>query len=491
MKPTRIAWLVAFCLSACAPASDGVDETPTPPDAPDSTEPTALELQGERIPRRLAEELVRLGPPETFATIEEMVRFRGALYFFINTYGTASLWRTDGTQPGTVVVREFETTSFDGVFHSFTLVGDRLFFLGEGPGVGKELWVSDGTSEGTLLVKDITEGPEGSRLFPFKAVGNTLFFGRLRPQPGGELNTAELWRSDGTRAGTVLVKELATDFSRAFADQLTALGDLLLFTSWDETHGREVWRSDGTPEGTVLVKDLEPGFGGSLPGDFTVAGDVAYFTAEDSAHGQELWRTDGTTAGTRLVEDILPGPTSAEASIIGVFGDRLYLLTRKLPDALELRSLQLRTGRSTKRVATLPAPYLPDFEVYAYDSVVTGSKLYFTVVVVYASLRNAQLWVTDGTREGTQLLRDQRMAGFDYYPSMAVWRKHVLFNALEPDTGLELWGTSGTPRSTRLLHDVNPGADYSYPRELTSLEDRVLFFADNGGITSLWAWPAP
>src|SRR5829696_10591122 len=41
--------------------------------------------------------------------------------------------------------------------------------------------------------------------------------------------------------------------------QLTPVGDTLFFTASDEGHGRELWKTDGTPEGTVLVKDLTPG----------------------------------------------------------------------------------------------------------------------------------------------------------------------------------------------------------------------------------------
>ena len=40
---------------------------------------------------------------------------------------------------------------------------------------------------------------------------------------------------------------------------LTDVGGTLFFTADDGTHGQELWKSDGTKAGTVLVKDINPG----------------------------------------------------------------------------------------------------------------------------------------------------------------------------------------------------------------------------------------
>src|SRR5262249_54185657 len=74
----------------------------------------------------------------------------------------------------------------------------------------------------------------------------------------------------------------------------------------------ELWKSDGTAAGTVMVKDIIPGGAGSNPGGaygyiFTNVNGTLYFSADDGAHGQELWKSDGTAAGTVLVADINPG----------------------------------------------------------------------------------------------------------------------------------------------------------------------------------------
>jgi ELWxxDGT repeat protein len=92
-----------------------------------------------------------------------------------------------------------------------------------------------------------------------------------------------LWKSDGTEAGTILVKALM------WPAYFTDIGGTLYFRADDGTSGLELWKSDGTEAGTVLVQDSRPGNADSNPRDLTNVHGTLYFTADDVANGRELW----------------------------------------------------------------------------------------------------------------------------------------------------------------------------------------------------------
>ena len=107
------------------------------------------------------------------------------------------------------------------------------------------MWRTNGTEAGTVLVKDIGSNPYGSDPQSFTAVGDTVYF----------LATGRLWRSDGTGAGTVPVPDVSTGrYDRPY--YLTASGNELYFGNDDGVHDDEVWVSDGTESGTHLTRDI-------------------------------------------------------------------------------------------------------------------------------------------------------------------------------------------------------------------------------------------
>ena len=154
----------------------------------------------------------------------------------------------------------------------------------------------------------------------FRAPGlspRLALLGRLRisPQSAVEFffnydkgpHEEELWTSDGTSSGTLLVKDFFPASSGAGPFDLTNFDGTLFFSADDGAHGDELWKSDGTAAGTVMVKDIDPGSTGSFPSDLTNVNGTLYFAANDGADGQELWKSDGTAAGTVMVKDIGPG----------------------------------------------------------------------------------------------------------------------------------------------------------------------------------------
>src|SRR5262249_47067946 len=135
-------------------------------------------------------------------------------------------------------------------------------------------------------------------------------------------NGRELWQSNGTASGTVMVQDVNPGASwhcvpgsfgpcsyqyygpnSSSPSHLTNVSGRLYFTADDGTHGRELWQSNGLtpwrknskvpPTGAALVADINPS-GSSSPNNLTNVYGTLYLTADDGKHGQELWTSDGT-----------------------------------------------------------------------------------------------------------------------------------------------------------------------------------------------------
>src|SRR5438093_1190840 len=225
-----------------------------------------------------------------------------------------------------VPVADLELAPASSIPDWITDADGTVFFAGLSPGgEGRELWKTDGTAAGTTLVKDLLPGPGWSE--PSTAYLNGKVF-VLTDAPGRR----EVWVTDGTEAGTVLLTKANLDqgTQETSDSRLTPLGGFVYFWASDEEHGWEPLKSDGTPEGTMLVKDINPGpdRSGAYDGKFATFNGRIYFAARDAEDGAgsglELWSTDGTEAGTARVKDINPGAASSYPQHFLVAGDNLF-----------------------------------------------------------------------------------------------------------------------------------------------------------------------
>src|SRR5262249_6159731 len=96
------------------------------------------------------------------------------------------------------------------------------------------------------------------------------------------------WRSNGTQAGTVLVKDIAAGPVTSYPQNLTNVGGTPYFKANDGAHGYELWKSDGSAAGTLLVADIKPGGRSSPPGKHGLVNGHLVFAADDGVHGREM-----------------------------------------------------------------------------------------------------------------------------------------------------------------------------------------------------------
>ena len=361
---------------------------------------------------------------------------------------------------------------------------DDVTFLAFDPVNGYGLWRTDGTRRGTSWVRELN-----SLYFWYtdiEAGSGVIFF--LAHDRDGRFGT-ELWRSDGTRWGTSMVADLNPGPASGMTnggDGMIHVAGTLYFAGNDGVHGFELWTLEaglpvpGTspPPAPQLLKDINPGAGHGVMALFVNAGSTVFFGADDGLHGYELWKSDGTADGTVLVTDLLPGPESAYPRPLAVLGNRVLFDVSTYDPAYEwLAGLWISDGTAagTVRLAAQSAGVHPGNGI-----IVAGDRAFLSG---WTPETGTELWVTDGTVAGTHLIESVPGPGGLGYVSS--WRgavgNNLLFSPF-PDSQVgagELWISDGTVEGTRLLKDIEPGYIGSGPRQFTTVGNVVFFSANN------------
>jgi len=395
--------------------------------------------------------------------VDSLTSLNGTLYFIGND-GTdgQQLWTSNGTVPGTVAVTDFSGESLN----SLQSVNGALYFLASDgstyPGVpdgSGQLWTSDGTSTGTVQLTNWAGGI--SQASYFTAVGGTTFFTATDSSASNAPDSTNLWEISG---GTAAPVTTSIPWAAGPTD-LTALNDttLLFWADGGNGAGTELWESNGTASGTVMVKDINPGSAGAYlsgqSGEYsmlvgphaglnqlTVVSGVAYFGAVDGTDGDQLWESDGTAAGTTLVKDIGPGSSSAPQQLTDLNGT-LYFVAH---DGTGPNQLWETNGSTAGTVVVQNFTPAQTWGSYPANLTNIGGNLFFTAD---DGIDGEQLWTSNGTAGGTTMLTDFANTGGSattgsYFQDLLDLNGKLIFDYGAPGASSTIYESDGTAAGT-------------------------------------------
>lgn len=320
--------------------------------------------------------------------------------------------------------------------------------------------LGNASAQTPVLVKDINPGTGTG--FPtvnqFPVVLNEILYF----QGDDGVHGTELWRSDGTEAGTYMVKDIWQAETGSAPIRLTVLDDKIMFFANDGTHGDELWVSDGTEAGTMLVKDINPGAGNVirrnyLPQvrDYKVYDGAFFFAADTGPQYAQLWRSDGTEAGTVLVKNVCSGcnANSFSTGEFTILNDTLFLIS--------IIKDMWRSDGTPNGTTQVQGPFATNWPNFPEYLTAANGMLYMSAG---DDVFSPDLWISDGTEAGTREVVDFTDSGTPH--QFTTFAGKVYF--ISDDN---LWSTDGTEAGTQI--------ESSLVVEIPTLRRSVLFVWKN------------
>ncbi len=435
----------------------------------------------------------RNGPGTGHSNPTKPVTHNGALYFAADDSVSGSELRRRNSNGTIDLIAELSPGPAGTTIGPMISMNGLLYFTASGSSFGQSLWRTDGTTAGSMKLADVTLSQGGANEPMMVAVGELIFF-------AGSTNAGvELWKTDGSVSGTALVKDIDPGTTNGYygvyprsssPSSLTNVNGTLFFAASDGAKGRELWKSDGTTAGTVIVKDLFPESQQYYPYDVYSSGPTAlmnrngvlHFMARDQG-GIRFWESTGNAEGTVSVSPVISGLQNI-GSVLDVDG-RLFFVGSKGAIAQELWTSD-RTAAGTL--------FLKDIRPGSFSSQISNMTrmdglLYFTA---NDGVHGIELWRSNGTASGTVMVRDIRTGSIQDQPASSEPRELTSINGVlyltanDGKNGVELWRTNGTATGVTKISELVSGTGSTAPRGLTAWENSLLFSGNSALGRELW-----
>lgn len=443
---------------------------------------------------------------------------QGTLFPMVDAAHGTELWFTNGTPEGTRLVRDIYRGSLGGSPAWFNMIGNVAVFLAIDPIHGIELWRSDGTAPGTFMLADIGPGPisyagylaVGGGVYPQVVLNGAVIF----PADDG-VSGLELWRTDGTREGTYLLKDIVPGAGSSAPGMLTRSSTHVFFNG-----PGGIWVTDGTEAGTRLAANV-----GTYR--FTRFGDKMYFQVDDLDYGTEMWSADADGSNVHMVANVndTPAPDGGDGdgNGRGVFrvnnttlfsgtiasgnssgSAHINVLLRMDPSGTGATVIKEFGDSHVENVIALPNGALFSLvssyssELWVTDGTTAGTvpldldgvNHTYTPGIAYGDNGEAyffgklpgndapdKIWRTDGTRAGTRVFVD--LPTRTRHSQIVFHNGRLYFDAGwgNAESGDELWTSDGTLAGTTMVKDLAPGPGSSFITDLRIANGKVMFFA--------------